>query len=108
MVIYARDSEADTHVVIVVTPNVMGQFMAQHSPDVPVIPEPVVHVGTDPELDDFALVDVQAQQPRVLVRSEFRQQSNREPVQIHHMKNRFVVRQLREYRPGRVGIWEMF
>ena len=81
--------------------------MTQHSPDVPVIPEPVVHVGTDAEFNGLAPVDVQAQQPWVLVRSGFRQQSNGEPVRVHHMENRLIVRQFCEYRPGRVGVWEM-
>ena len=94
---YARGSEASTHVVVVVTLYVIGQFMAQHSPGAPVTLEPLVHVGTDAELDRFALVDVQAQQPWALVRSEFRQQFNKEPVRIHRTEDRFLVRQFREH-----------
>ena len=37
--------------------------MTRLSLDIPVTPEPVVHVGTDAELHNLALVDVQAQHP---------------------------------------------
>jgi hypothetical protein len=89
---YAGDLRVNTHVVIVVTPDVVRQLMAQHSPNLPVTPEPVVPVGTDAELDGLPLVDVQTQQPWVLMRSKFCQQSNRELVRIHHMEDRLIVR----------------
>ena len=68
----------NTHVVIVVTPNVMCQFMAQHLPNLLVAPESVVPISTDAELDRLSLVNVQTQQVWVLVWGEFRQQSDRE------------------------------
>jgi len=87
---------SNTHVIIVITPDVVRQFMAQHSANFTVTPEPIVSVGADTELDRLPLGDVQTQQPWVLMRSKFRQQANREPVRIHHMEDRFIVRQFRE------------
>jgi hypothetical protein len=60
-VIYARVLGANTHVAAMVTPNVMGQFMTQHSPNVTVTHELVIQVGTDAELDSVAPVDDPAQ-----------------------------------------------
>ena len=85
----------------------MCQFMTKHIPNLLVAPEPVVPIGTDTKLDRFSPVDVQTQQPWVLVRSEFRQQPNREPVRIHHMQDCVIVRQFGEQGPSRVGVWEV-
>jgi len=68
---YACGFEVDTHVVIVVAPNVVCQLMAQHFPSLLVAPEPVILVGTDTKLDGLPPVDVQTQQPWVLMRGEF-------------------------------------
>lgn len=85
------DFDTSTHVVVMVTPDVVRQLMAQHSTNIPITPEPIVVVGADTEFDGFPPVDVQSQQPWVLMRSQFRQQSNGEPVRIHHMDDCFVV-----------------
>lgn len=97
-----------THVVIVVAPDVMRQFVTQHFPDLLVTPEPVVLVGANTELDRFSPVGVQAQQPWVFMWGEFRQQSHGEPVRIHHMEDCVIARQLSEQRTSRVGVWEVW
>jgi len=70
---YAGGFEVGAHVVIVVAPNVMCQFVTQDIPNILVAPEPVILVGTDTEFDRLPPVYIQTQQPWVLVRSKFRQ-----------------------------------
>jgi hypothetical protein len=60
---YARGSEANTHVVAVVTLYVMGQFMTQHSLNVPATLEPVVHIGTDAEVSGLARLTFRLNNP---------------------------------------------
>lgn len=58
---YACGFKVDTHIVVVVTPDVVCQLMAQHLPNFLVAPESVILIGADTELDRLSSVDVQTQ-----------------------------------------------
>lgn len=92
MVNYAGGFSTSTHVIVMVAPDVMRQFMAQHSTNLPVTPKSVVAIGTDTKFDGLSPVGVQPQELWVFMRSKFRQQSDRELVRIHHMEDCLIVR----------------
>jgi len=70
---YPRGMMGKAHIVIVLTPHVMCEFMAQHSPDIIVGPKPVVEICSNPQLDLLAGIHIQTQQLRMFMGCQFRQ-----------------------------------
>jgi hypothetical protein len=62
--------------------------MTRHSLNIPITPEPVVHVGTDAELEDLAPVMFRPKNPGSSCgASSVNSSMEKEPMRIHHMED---------------------
>jgi len=80
------------HLVIMVSVDIMCQFMTQYTPYLSVCPEPVISVGTKTKFYLLSSIDIEAEEIGVFVRCKFSQDTNREFVLLHNVRYGWVIR----------------
>lgn len=80
--------------------HVVSELMAEHAPELGVVPKAIVCVCAHTEQDRFTGVDIETEQTWVLVRGELCEKSDGEFVCAHDMDDRGIVCELVEDRPG--------
>jgi hypothetical protein len=74
-----------THVIIMFTPDIVRELMAEHTTDITVRPEAVVLVRSQTQFDGLSGVYIETKQFRVLVRCELGEEPDRELMDQHDM-----------------------
>lgn len=90
------DTNERTHVVGMAAVHVVRQLVAEHTPELGVVPKAVVGVCAHTEQDGLACVNVEAEQAWVLVRGELCEEPDGEFMCAHNMDNRGIVREFSE------------